>query len=87
MPLRSGGHLAFETRNSAKRAWESWNDQHTRRRIVVEGLGPVDTWTEFLSVSLPFVSFRHTFHFTAGSTTLSSDSTLRFREQHEIREA
>jgi hypothetical protein len=35
-------------------------------------------------VSLPFVTFRGTFAFHADGTTLTSDSTLRFRTRDEI---
>jgi SAM-dependent methyltransferase len=85
--LRPGGHLVFETRNPARRAWETWNQESTRRKILIDGTDAVDIWIELTSVSLPLVSFRHTFRFQADSTTLSSSSTLRFRTKDEVVEA
>jgi MFS transporter, DHA3 family, tetracycline resistance protein len=85
--LRPGRHLVFEARNPARRAWETWNQENTRRKILIDGTDVVDTWIELTSVSLPLVSFRHTFRFEADSTTLSSSSTLRFRTKDEIVEA
>lgn len=82
--LRPGGHLVFETRNPARRAWETWTKQSTRRRLILDGTGVVETWTELISVSLPLVSFRHTFRFEADAATLASISTLRFRTRTEI---
>jgi hypothetical protein len=77
----------FETRNPARRAWETWNQESTRRKILIDGTDAVDIWIELTSVSLPLVSFRHTFRFQADSTTLSSSSTLRFRTKDEVVEA
>jgi SAM-dependent methyltransferase len=82
--LRPGGHLVFEVRDPARRAWESWNRQDTARRVVVDGIGAVDTWIELTSVAPPLVSFRHVYEFASDGATLTSDSTLRFRERDEI---
>ncbi|MFF1697549.1 class I SAM-dependent methyltransferase [Streptomyces sp. NPDC058257] len=82
--LRPGGHLVFETRDPARRAWEQWNRAATRRTVAVEGVGDVDTWVDVTEVSLPLVSFRHTMIFTRTGETLTSDSTLRFREREEV---
>ena len=35
-------------------------------------------------MSLPFVSFRHTYRFRADGTVVTSDSTLRFRSRAEL---
>jgi SAM-dependent methyltransferase len=85
--LRPGGHFVFETRNPTRRAWETWTEENTRRTIVIDGPDAVDTWIELTAVSLPLVSFRHTFSFEAGSAVLSSSSTLRFRTRSEVVEA
>ena len=82
--VRPGGHLVFEVRDPARRAWEGWNRPATERRVVVDGVGAVDIWIELTSVAPPFVSFRHVYEFEADGTRLTSDSTLRFRERHEI---
>lgn len=82
--LRPGGHLVFETRDPARRAWEEWNAAATRRTVTVEGVGDVETWVDVTDVSLPLVSFRHTYLLTGTGETLTSDSTLRFRERDEV---
>jgi len=79
--LRPGGLLAFETRDPACRAWESWNREASHRRI--DG---VEYWIDLLDVSLPLVTFRWTYVFDDGEV-LTSDSTLRFRDREEIEEA
>ncbi|MEW1925172.1 class I SAM-dependent methyltransferase [Streptomyces sp. NPDC088360] len=82
--LRPGGHLVFETRDPARRAWREWNRAATRRTVAVEGVGDVETWLDITDVSLPLVSFRSTVVFTATGERLTSDSTLRFRERDEV---
>ncbi|WP_345043095.1 class I SAM-dependent methyltransferase [Streptomyces sannanensis] len=82
--LRPGGHLVFETRDPARRAWEEWNRAATHRVVTVEGVGPVETWVDVTDVSRSLVTFRSTVVFTATGETLTSDSTLRFRERAEV---
>ncbi|MEV8313779.1 class I SAM-dependent methyltransferase [Streptomyces sp. NPDC059900] len=82
--LRPGGHLVFETRDPARRAWEEWNRAASHRTVAVEGVGDVETWVDVTDVSLPLVSFRHTYVLAATGERLTSDSTLRFRERDEV---
>ncbi|MGW0908426.1 class I SAM-dependent methyltransferase [Streptomyces sp. NPDC002853] len=82
--LRPGGHLVFETRDPARRAWEEWNRDATLRTVTVDGVGDVETWVDVTDVSLPLVSFRHTYVLTARGETFTSASTLRFRERDEV---
>ncbi|CAB4603516.1 MAG: class I SAM-dependent methyltransferase [Actinomycetes bacterium] len=81
--LRSGGRLVFESRDPSFRAWEEW----TRERsfsLTDTVAGLVEHWVELTDVSLPLVSFRHSFRFIDGGELLTSDSTLRFRERDEL---
>ena len=80
--LRPGGHLVFETRRPERRAWEDWAET-TRRALDVPGVGRVEERRELLDVSLPLVSFRHTYFFEDGSE-IASDSTMRFRSRDEV---
>ncbi|MER5769361.1 class I SAM-dependent methyltransferase [Streptomyces sp. NPDC001985] len=82
--LRPGGHLVFETRDPARRAWEEWTREHTRRVTEIAGVGAVETWVRVTEVSLPLVTFRWTYAFAADGAVLTSDSTLRFREREEV---
>lgn len=83
--LRHGGRLVFEVRDPAIRAWEGWTRAETHRRVEIPSVGVVETWIDLIDVCLPLVSFRTTFVFEADGATLSSDSTLRFRTEDEIR--
>lgn len=77
--LRPGGHLIFETRDPAARAWLGWNREESLRRI--DG---VETWCEVTRIDSDLVSFRWTFVFDSDGIVLTSDSTLRFRRRDEI---
>ncbi|MFG3161301.1 class I SAM-dependent methyltransferase [Streptomyces sp. NPDC048232] len=82
--LRPGGHLVFETRDPARRAWEEWDREHTHQVVEVHGAGAVESWCDLLDVSGPLVTFRWTYVFTADGEVLTSDSTLRFRDRDEV---
>ncbi|MET7834365.1 class I SAM-dependent methyltransferase [Micromonospora sediminicola] len=81
--LRPGGHLVFETRRPGRRAWEEWADTAPVTRDV-PGVGPVEQRLEVTAVDLPLVSFRYTYRFLTDGVTLTSDSTLRFRDRDEV---
>lgn len=81
--LRDGGHLVFEARDPAARAWFEWTPEASRSTTDTVH-GPVESWVELTEVALPLVSFRWTFRFLADDTELTSDSTLRFRSREEI---
>jgi SAM-dependent methyltransferase len=81
--LLPGGHLVFETRNPACRAWEEWNRADSYRVTEIAGVGAVESWVDLLEARGPLVSFRWTYVFPEGET-LTSDSTLRFRERDEV---
>jgi SAM-dependent methyltransferase len=82
--LRPGGHLVFETRDPAFRAWLTWTRESTYRRVEVPGDGLVENWVDVTEVAWPLVTFRTTWVFAADGATLTSDSTLRFRERAEV---
>jgi SAM-dependent methyltransferase len=82
--LRPQGHLVFETRRPEYRAWEEWAADTAPVTVDVPGTGPVERRLEVTDVSLPFVSFRHTYRFLADGAVVTSDSTLRFRDQEEL---
>ncbi|MER5713662.1 class I SAM-dependent methyltransferase [Streptomyces sp. NPDC002132] len=82
--LRPGGHLVFETRDPAGRAWEEWTRENSYRVTEIAGVGPVESWVRMIEVSGPLVTFRWTYVFAADGQVLTSDSTLRFREREEV---
>jgi SAM-dependent methyltransferase len=82
--LRPGGHLAFETRDPAARAWTQWTRAATRRVRDVAGVGPVESWVEVTAVEGPLVTFGWTWIFAQDGARLTSTSTLRFRGRDEV---
>ena len=82
--LRPGGHLVFETRDPARRAWERWTPELTRSVIDVPGVGVVEDWGELTEFSGQFVTFRSTTVFRGDDLVIESTSTLRFRDRLEI---
>lgn len=82
--LRPSGHLIFETRDPIAQAWLGWNREATYREAQIERVGVVACWEEITAIEPPTVSFRTTFEFRRDGSTLTSDSTLRFRDRQEI---
>lgn len=82
--LRPGGHLVFETRIPAVRAWERWDREHTFESVEVPGTGPVEAWNELLDVRGELVTFRGVVRFVSEGVTVPSVSTLRFRSREAI---
>jgi len=83
--LRPGGHLAFETRKPADRAWERWTKEQTRQAVVVPGEGLVEEWVQVTRVDGPFVTFESPTIFHSDGERIDSTSTLRFRTEEELR--
>lgn len=82
--LRRGGHLVFETRDPAYRAWREWNRSSAYDVTDIPGVGKVERWGELTDISGPLVTFRSTWVFASDGRTLTSDSTLRFRQRDEV---
>ena len=82
--LLPGGHLVFETRDPARRAWEEWNRESSYSVTEIAGVGAVESWVQLIDVRWPLVTFRWTYVFAADGQVLTSDSTLRFRERQEV---
>jgi ubiquinone/menaquinone biosynthesis C-methylase UbiE len=83
--LRTGGQLAFESRNPAARAWDAWTPARSRRHIAVEGIGEVEVWLDDASEnSQSVVRFTTHYKFRVSGNELVSESTLRFRSQNEL---
>lgn len=82
--LRPGGFLVFETRDPAREGWREWNREESYRRVEIPGHGTVESWVILTDLESPFVSFRWTFVFESDGTTLTSDSTIRFRSRDDV---
>ena len=84
---RPGGHLVFETRDPARRAWERWTAELTRSVLDVPGVGVVESCGELTEVSGQFVTFRSTTVFIGGDVVIESTSTLRFHDRLEVEDS
>ncbi len=85
--LRPGGHLVFEVRDPARRAWERWTRENTYQSLDAPGIGRIETWWDVTGVSGELVSYRRTYIFAQDGTTLTSDSTRRFWSRAEIEDS
>lgn len=83
--LRPGGHLAFETRVPADRAWERWTKELTHQVVDVPGEGPVEDWVQVTAVDGELVTFDSPTIFLADGERIESTSTLRFRTEEALR--
>lgn len=82
--LRPGGHLVFETRDPAKRAWEGWTEATSKQRRTVDGVGTVETWNQVIDESPLTITFESWICFVETGERLRSESTLRFRSRAEL---
>jgi SAM-dependent methyltransferase len=82
--LRPGGRLVFETRDPARKAWLEWTPARSRARTDIPGRGFVETWGDVTDVSGQLVTFRSMFCLEADGVTLTSTSTLIFRDREQV---
>lgn len=81
--LRTGGTLAFETRNPRTRGWERWTREATQRTVNTDE-GAVEFWHETVNVALPLVTYdTSTRNLTTGNETCDRD-VLAFRDHDGV---
>ena len=85
--LRPGGRLIFESRDSARRAWEEWTEDRTRSTTDIPGIGRVTDWVHVTEVDGELVTFESPNVFEADGTVITSQSTLRFRSREKLEES
>jgi len=81
--LRTGGRLAFETRNPGAREWEHWTRERART-VVDPTAGPIETWTDVHDVRAGVVSCTTHYVFAASGEELVSPVQLRFHTRDEL---
>jgi len=81
--LRSGGYLAFESRNPEVRAWEKWIRDETFERIDTT-FGSMECWLELVSAKNGRVRFVGHNVFTSTGEDLLASSELCFRTKAEL---
>lgn len=79
--LRPGGHLVFEARDPAQKAWLEWTPEKTLTTKYLPGIGQVRAWCNVQEASEDEVSFRWSYEFSHDGALLTSDSCLRFRNR------
>ncbi|MER7816434.1 class I SAM-dependent methyltransferase [Streptomyces sp. NPDC096153] len=82
--LRPGGHFVFETRDPSRRVWEGWNREASWGVTDVPGFGTVESWVDLIQIDGPLVTFRRSHVFAADGRTMTSESTLRFRQREGV---
>jgi ubiquinone/menaquinone biosynthesis C-methylase UbiE len=82
--LGRGGRLIFDSRDPADRRWAKWNPVDSRRLVPLADGSTVDTWVEVTGERDRVVSFTQHYVF-AGGEELTSEATMRFRTEQEIR--
>lgn len=80
--LRPAGWFAFESRRIEARDWERWDVAPTE--VTVPGGATVTVSRTVTEVVLPLVTFESTT--TVDGEVVPSTSTLRFRDQEEVRQ-
>ena len=84
--LVPGGILVFDARDPDARAWERWSPHDSRRRVVLSGDRVVHAWTEVVGLDNGAVTFTHHYSMPGGDELVST-ATLRFRSEHDVRQA
>ncbi|MGJ7442369.1 class I SAM-dependent DNA methyltransferase [Aquipuribacter sp. MA13-6] len=85
--LRVGGHLAFEMRDPAARAWRGWTPQTTREVLAHPDGGRYEAWVEVVQETVDATGTTVVLH---GHTVLPTGEhvvtpeTLRFRGQERL---
>ena len=82
--LRSGGRLIFESRDPARRAWESWTRDRTHEVVSTPDDGDVESWVQVTRVKGDLVTFESPTIFRNDGARVESTSTLRFRSRAEL---
>lgn len=89
--LRPGGHLAFESRNPGRRAWESWTPEHTRGTFAHPDGGEFTSWVELLEVTgdpgTGVVETHRGITEREGTRTVGTPETLVFRTLAQLEDS
>jgi SAM-dependent methyltransferase len=84
--LRSGGHIAFESRNPTAQPWKRWDRASTYHRCQTSH-GEIEQWLEVRSNADGRVAFEGHYVFSNTGEHLIVESELRFRSVTELIES
>lgn len=79
--LRSGGKLAFDSRDPLNKAWENWDSGEERDVLTLPTGETVETWFHVHSIHEDIVHFSEYAQFSPTKKPLVSESYLRFRSK------
>jgi SAM-dependent methyltransferase len=82
--LIPGGRLAFDSRDPAARAWESWTPTATRRRHTLPDGTAVETWMESDQLPEGLVTLTE-YRVLDESSSETGTSMLAFRSEEQLR--
>ncbi|MCI5060001.1 MAG: class I SAM-dependent methyltransferase [Alphaproteobacteria bacterium] len=82
--LHSNSHFIFEVRNPEQKAWLNWTKDKTYTKLDIPNIGVVEGWCEITDITDELVSFQWSYVFESDNSTLTSESTLRFRNYKDI---
>lgn len=90
--LRSGGYLAFESRNPEVQRWVTkeqtnrgdWYSADNKRTVVDPVAGPIDVWSEIVAIDGRNVTTDIHYLFTKTGEEILSRNELIFRSREEI---
>jgi SAM-dependent methyltransferase len=83
--LVPGGRLAFDSRDPNARGWEAWNPVDSCEQLVLPDGRTVELWVEVVDLTGENVTFVWHYQFSDSGEELLSRSTLRFRNEQELR--
>jgi SAM-dependent methyltransferase len=83
--LTRGGRFAFETRNSAARAWLAWTPASSRRLVHAQGQGRIEETVEAVYEAASGIVFlRHRYRFIDQGIEREGASRIRFVDQAHL---
>ncbi|WP_344251338.1 class I SAM-dependent methyltransferase [Brevibacterium sanguinis] len=80
--LRTGGVLAFESRNPSARAWETWSQPEATTRMT--GHGPLEEWADVDDLGEGRIHVRFSNRFVDTDEVLVEDETFVFRTRETL---
>ncbi|MBB1248241.1 class I SAM-dependent methyltransferase [Rhizobium sp. G21] len=82
--LTPSGQFIFDSRNPARREWEGWTPEASRRTVAHPDYGKVESWNDVAVDEETGVVCYETAYRLASGETLSSRSSIRFIDQAHL---
>lgn len=82
--LTPSGQFIFDSRNPARREWEGWTREASRRTVAHPDHGEVESWNDITVDEQTGIVCYETGYRLASGETLSSQSSIRFIDQARL---